>query len=269
MKRIMIWTVLLLVIVTVIVLIDRRRSIDENRVGSGQDLPVIVGIESEPKALIRASLAAYGEPDRIAAIESMKLVNSVTIFGEEQSRAPGRSVEYYGFPDKVRVDFTFGTEEVSHLYDGLNAWTHQGGRVAKAPDYLAESLRKSVKHFPKMLLPAALNERSVLSTIVPDTLSGRGMLTFTLTDGEGDRSRLWFDAESYLLARIDYAVFSSRGSDSMTVVMRDYREIDDIQTAANAVIYFNGAKAQETRIDTVMYDPPLPDSLFVPPDTGN
>jgi hypothetical protein len=218
-----------------------------------------------PEALIRAALEAYGGADRVGSLRSLELENEITVYGVEESRARGHSVERYRFPDRVRVDFSFGEETVTQLYDGLEAWMFQGGRPSKAPDYLSESLRRSVKHFPSVLLPVALDERSILGAVAPGRLKGRETLALTLTDPEGDQSRLWFDRDTGLLTRIDYALFSSLGSDSMRVEMSDYREVDGIQTAFSAVIWYNGEKAQETRVTAARYDPPLPDSLFTAP----
>ena len=221
---------------------------------------------SAPVELIRASIDAYGGSQKLRALKEISLKNTITIYGNDQSRVNGNSMEYYRFPDMVRVDFSFGSEKVTHLYDGLEAWTTAGGKVAKAPDFLTESLRRSVKHFPNTLLLAVLDERSDLGRAVAGSYNSKDVFTLELTDREGDQSKIWIDAETLMMVRIDYTLFSSLGADTMSVVISDYRMVDGIQTAFKATIYYNGAKAQETTVEEVRYNPNLPDSLFqLPP----
>jgi hypothetical protein len=217
-----------------------------------------------PTELVLASLEAYGGSDKIKSLKTLILKNLITVYGQDRSKVKGRSTEYYNFPDMVRVDFRFDEESVSHLFDGLEAWVIQAGKESKAPDFMAESMRRSAKHFPMTLLSNALSERSLLNDIGTDIFNKKKTFTLSITDGEGDQSKVWLDAETLLIARLDYVVFSSLGADSMSVVTSDYRELDGIQTAYRATIYYNGEKAQETFVEEVEYNPDLPVSLFTP-----
>ncbi len=218
-----------------------------------------------PRGLVEASLEAYGGADLIASLTELSLKSTITVYGTDQTRAIGKSVEYYRFPDMVRVDFTFDKERITHYYDGLAAWIATGGEISKAPDYLAESLRRSAKHFPTTVLLTALDERSTLNDVIVDSIGGQPELTLALTDSEGDQSRIWFDAGTLLMTRIDYVIYSSMGADSMSIKLSDYREVSGIQTAFAINIYYDGAKAQDTAIDEVLYNPELPESLFTLP----
>ena len=219
-----------------------------------------------PEEVIEASLEAYGGSERLASIREMSLKNRIKVYDKDQRTLEGRSTEYYRFPDQVRVDFEFESQRVSHLYDGLEAYTISGGKSAKAPDYLTEGLRRDVKHFPSTLLLAALDERSLLAPVESKILDGRPALSIDITDWENDFTTVWFDAGTFLMSRIDYVLYSSLGADTMTVLMSDYRPVEGIQTAFAARIYYNGERAQETAVEEVRYNPGLPDSLFVPPD---
>ncbi|OGF97698.1 MAG: hypothetical protein A2Z06_00200 [Candidatus Glassbacteria bacterium RBG_16_58_8] len=232
--------------------------------------PTPVGLTRSDRALstaedlLKASLASYGGIDRTGQIREITLKNAITVYGENQSRIQGYSNECYRFPDKVRVDFSFGANQVSHLFDGTAAWTRTGGIWAKGPDYLTEGLRRSLKHFPTTLLSTALDDRTLLRGIVPKNLDGKRCLTIELTDREGDQSRIWFDDETLLMARIDYPVFTSLGVDSMTILMTDYREAGGIQTPFRVAIYYNGDRAQDITVKEVVINPRLDDSLFAP-----
>jgi hypothetical protein len=212
--------------------------------------------------LVKESLEAYGGIDKIGVLEKIRLKNSITVYGTNQDQVNGTSIEHYNFPDMVRVDFEFGPEKITHMYNGLEAWTIMGGKAAKAPDFLAESLRRSVKHFPSTLLMTALDERSLLGPIIPYSTTKKSLYSLELTDREGDQSKIWFNAETLLMERIEYIVYSSLGADTLSIVMSEYRETDGIQTAFEATIYYNGSKAQETSIEEVDYSSNVPDSLF-------
>ncbi len=225
-------------------------------------------VTKEPGEIVRASIAAYGGEERIRSVAELVLKSRIILYGERKEKAKGRSTEYYRFPDKVRVEFVFDNERLTQLYDGLEAWTTSGGNWSKAPDYLAEGLRRSLKNFPTTILLTALEERTILSAAGPDTANGGKDYVLDLTDGEGDRSRLWFDSRSILMKRLDYVLYSSLGADSMAVSLSDYRDLEGIQTPFQVTIFYNGKKAQETLIDSVFYNPHIPDSLFTRPSNG-
>jgi hypothetical protein len=226
--------------------------------------PARTAWDGTPRGLIDAALAAHGLRDRPSRIGSVKMENVVTLLGDAPDRV-ARSVEWYRFPDRVRVDFSIGPSGALYVYDGVRGWSLRQGRLAEASDQLTENLRRNIKNLPVHLLPSALDERSVLGPVRPDSIADRSMLTLTLTDPEGDQTRLWFDAESFLLTRIDYALFSSAGVDSMRLVWWNFREIDGIRTAGDVAIFRNGVKVQQNRTETIEYDAAIPDSFFVRP----
>jgi len=233
---------------------DRLRFLEEWRTSASV---------SSPDELLNASLKAYGGIDKIGAIKELHLRNRIRIFDHEQNAMNGRSNEFYRFPDQVRVNFRFETEEVTHLYNGLEAWTVQGSEVTKAPDFIAEGLRRSVKHFPTTLLLSALDERSFLAPLERrQTENDRTVYSLKITDRENDYSEIWIDGETLLMNRIDYVLYSSLGADTMSIFVSDYRPVDGIQTAFAATIYYDGERAQETIIDEVQSNPNLPDSIF-------
>ncbi len=218
---------------------------------------------SDPEDLIRASIDAYGGSQRLGTIKEISLENDIIVYDQDSNKVHGNSFEYYRFPDMVRVDFSFFANKTTHLYDGLTAWTITGGKKSKASDYLAEGLRRNVKHFPSSLLLTALDERSNLSRIMTETFDDKPAFTLELTDWEGDLSKIWIDPETLMMVRIDYILFTSLGADTMSVVMSDYQDVNGIQLAFNASFYYNGGKAQETKVKEVKYNPNLPDSFFV------
>lgn len=219
--------------------------------------------EMSPEELVRASLEAYGGIGKIASIEEIYLKNNIVIYDQNRRTLKGQSTEFYRFPDQVRVNFRFDTDEVTHLYNGLEAWTVTGSKSAKAPDFLTEGLRRSVKHFPTTLLLPALDERSLLSSVAAKIENDRTVYSLKITDRENDHSEIWFNGETLLMNQIEYVLYSSLGADTMTIAISDYRAIDGIQTAFAATIFYNGEMAQETTIEDVRYNPDLPDSLFI------
>jgi outer membrane lipoprotein-sorting protein len=218
--------------------------------------------KKDPEDLIEASIDAYGGSQKLSAIKEISLENDIVIYNQDESKIHGNSFEYYRFPDLVRVDFVFFANKTTHFYDGLAAWTINGGKKSKASDYLAEGLRRNVKHFPSSLLLTALDERSILSRIITENFDDKPIYTLELTDWEGDLSKIWIDPETRLMVRIDYILFTSLGADTMSVVMSDYQDVNGIQLAFSASFYYNGGKAQETKVKNVKYNPDLPDSLF-------
>lgn len=219
--------------------------------------------EKSSGELLAASLEAYGGTDRIGSIEGIYLKNHIVIYDQNQQALKGQSKEFYRFPDQVRVNFRFDTDELTHFYNGLEAWTVMGSNTAKSPDFITEGLRRSVKHFPTTLLLSGLDERSLLSPLVPKIENDRMVYSLEITDRENDHSEIWFDGETLLLNQIEYVLYSSLGADTMKIVISDYREVDGIQTAFAATIFYNGKKAQETAIEEIRYNPNLPDSLFI------
>jgi len=216
----------------------------------------------DPINLIRRSLDAYGEADLVDRVESLRLQNRITMYGGEVKE--DRSVEYYRFPNQSRIDVISDTEVFTFLYDGVDGWQIAKGLRSRSPDMITEGLRRGIKHIPILLLRSALDDRSILGPVLPDSLDGRVALRVDLTDREGDQSRLWFDTETLLIARLDYTFIGSRGGIPVRVMMGEYRAFDGVQTATLVQFYQHEALSQETQVDEATYNPTLPDSIFAP-----
>ncbi len=268
MKRGFLWTLLTPTVVALGIFFYVRFFPTATNDESTSTTPSEADIQSDPSRVIRYSLEAYGISKRTERIESMKLENEIVMYGEDEAEVNGHSAEYYRLPDKVRVDYRFGPQGITYIYDGLRAWMYKGDRRSEAPDYLAEGLRRSIKHLPNVLLPTALDERSILGAVVLDSLGGREMITISLTDREEDQSRLWFDPVTFLLARIDYTLYTSQGANSMSIVLGNYRDFNGIRIASSVAFFYNDQLAQETWIKNVTFNPSIPDSLFEPPVGG-
>jgi len=265
-KNSRLYILLLCVIAIILIIVSRTVLLDKDDKGTAlRTDPLAEGDGVRiPEELLRASLEAYGGNDKVKSLNTLILKSLITVYGLDGTKVKGLSTEYYSFPDKVRVDFSFDEESVSHFFNGLEAWVKHGEDESKAPDFMAESMRRSAKHFPGTLLSAALSERSLLNNIGTEVFNKRKTFTISITDGEGDESKVWLDSETLLMTRLDYVVFSSLGADSMSVVTSDYREVDGIQTAFRATIYYNGEKAQEIFVEEAEYNSDLAVSLFTP-----
>ncbi len=240
--------------------------IEQGKTGAGHAADINSSID--PKLLVQRSLDAYGVAGLAGGLKTMRLESTITTYDKDGNPTKGHAVEDYRFPDKVRADIDIGTRKITQLYDGLDAWTIKGVQRTKGPDFIAEGRRRSIKHIPILLLHGAMDDRSILSVVVADTLDNRSVLVLNLTDVEGDQSRLWFDAETFLLVRLDYTLYSSLGAIPVRVMMGRYRAFDGIQTATRVLFYYRDELVQESRVIDARYNPEISEKLFSLP-AGN
>jgi len=225
----------------------------------------MAGADIDPARLIQLSLDAYGGADIARSLETLRLESAIRAYDADGNAEEGRATEYYRFPDRVRSNVSMESRDFVLLYDGLDAWTIREGQRRKGADNIAEGRRRGVKHVPILLIYSALNERSILGPVHADTLNNRRMYVLDITDAGGDQTQIWLDAESLLLARLDYTLYTSLGTIPVRVMMGEYQLFDGVQTATYVDFYYSEEIIQETRVDQASYNSPLSDTLFALP----
>jgi outer membrane lipoprotein-sorting protein len=171
-------------------------------------------------------IAATGGKDAIEKVTSRVAKGTIDIvtFGasgtfEEYVKSPNRSVMISEFSG-------FGT--VIQCYDGKSGWAsdpQQGFRELAGPELAA--FKRSAD------LQAALHMKDQYKKL---TVTGRGKVgdrDAYIVEGqpaEGSADKLYFDAQSGLLIRLETS--APQGSGTMTAILEDFKDVDGVKVPA-------------------------------------
>lgn len=165
-------------------------------------------------------------------------------------------------PDKTATTMNIsGLGAMQQGYDGAVAWSKDpfsGLREMKGAEL--NTIRRSAyldtsqwkKHYSKM------------------TVTGRGKVgereayVVEAATGEGDPDKLYFDAQSGLLLRMDLVVEGPQGRMQAESYMEDYREVDGVKVA-HTIRQVIGANTITVKLKEVKHDAAVDAALFKKP----
>jgi hypothetical protein len=153
----------------------------------------------------------------------------------------------------------------SEGYDGSVAWTNnpQSGLREKSGQELSMAKRSSDFYYPLHL--HELYPKMILKG--EQKLGDRRTYLVEADPGDGSLVRMYFDAETGLIARTDTKSDSPQGRMTTTWYLGDYREVDGIKAA------FSRRRPNATgdfvvNVSEVLRDVPIDDSIFSKPNVS-
>lgn len=164
---------------------------------------------------------------------------------------------------KATVSFR-GTEVVNiQAYDGKNGWMERFGSVADQP---ALNFESDLDHTPLLLL----EKDAVFSAVKETEIEGRKTMGIE-TDFKGKKTTFYIDTETWLLSEIvfkDYyfGMNQTRESVEKRIRFTDYKKFDGVLFPAVTIIYQDGQKFMEMRLNTIAFNPKVSPDLFKRPD---
>lgn len=164
---------------------------------------------------------------------------------------------------KIIVSFR-GTDVINiQAYDGKNGWMERFGSVADQPTLDYES---DLDHTLLLLL-----QKDAVFTIVKETeIEGRKTMGID-ADFKGKKTTFYIDTETWLLSEIvfkDYYFGMNQTRESMEKRIRftDYKKFDGVLFPAVTIVYQDGQKSMEMRLNTIAFNPKVSPDLFKRPD---
>lgn len=253
-------TVFLLSLLIAIIPFSEKKGLPEEKQAPSKQ--GATGRELSASGIITESLRAHGGADLLAALRSLGMRASSVLLGQGQEVAEESAV--YRFPEGMRSEAKIGNDVYVQGYFRSTAWTRTGGEVRDADTGTTELLRRSLKHFPNILL-YALDPAAVTLMRGTTFIDGKPYHTLSIIDAESDETILCISAEDFLIHRMEYSVFAGVTEELLRLDFRDFRAHAGVSLPHQVDITMNGMRVQETKIDKYELNLPLPDSLFEKP----
>lgn len=219
---------------------------------------------SGPNDVIQRIVAAKGGLEALKAIRTVVVDADMTV---NTLRGPTTipTKTYVVYPDKFRVDATFGGQQTVQAYNSGTAWVKDPAGVAAAPPAMRNDFAATVRRdtFP-LLIAAAEGRLSVRPQ--PEEGSGGAVLKVLEVSGPGlDPLRLYVDRD-YRIVRQTYMTPGPDGKPTRAEEQfSDYRKVNGIDVPFRASVLRDGQKILDRTIKSVTFNTAVDMTLFQQP----
>jgi zinc protease len=230
-------------------------------VPNAQNVP---NVPNGPNDLIQRIVAAKGGLAALKAIRTVVVDADMTV---NTQRGPTiiPTKTYVVYPDKFRVDATFGGQQTVQAYNSGTAWVKDPAGVAAAPPAMRNDFAATVRRDTFPLLIAAAEGRL---TVRPQAEEGSGGAVLKVLEVSGpglDPLRLYIDRD-YRIVRQTYTTPGPDGRPTRAEEQfSDYRRVNGIDVAFRASVLRDGQKILDRTIKSVTFNTAVDLMLFQQP----
>lgn len=165
-------------------------------------------------------------------------------------------------PNKFYLLRTSQQGDAEQVFNGTEGWQKDGRGVAEIPAEQLAALKAEYQFFHDF----KLKEQYTRMNIRRDKINGRDVFAITATLPDKKRERLYFDAETGLLARRMGYTETPLGTLPDQTDYEDYRDVDGVKVPFTVKIYVVGGFFAATRtFSEIKFNVPVEDSRFAKP----
>jgi hypothetical protein len=207
--------------------------------------------------ILKKHYEARGGLTKMKAVKSMQINGKLMMMGKE---FPIRT--YKKRPASVRTEIVMGKRSIIEAYDGKTGWQMNPMMgSAKAVDKKGDELN-SIKEDADIdgLLVDWKTKGLKLELIGKEDLKGKQVFHIKAVRADESEKQLFLDAETYLLVQQSEKIRARDTDVNLVSTFSDFRKINSLM-----IPFFqedNGGMSQKTQIDTIIFNKPIPDSLF-------
>jgi outer membrane lipoprotein-sorting protein len=233
-------------------------------------LPVLAGAASAQTAdeVVEKHLAAVGGREALGKLTSRRSTGTITL-STAAAELSGPAEVYAKAPNKTRAVMRLdlaaiggvGDMTVEQIFDGKAGYTLNSvqGDTAIAGRQL-ESMRNNVFPTPFLTYKAA---GTTLEVLPREQVNGREAIVLRATSKTGSTSRIFFDAETYLVVRTVATVDAPTGGElEQTSEPSDYRTVDGVKVAFQ-IVNSNELQTVIVKLAKVEHNVAIDDAMFV------
>jgi outer membrane lipoprotein-sorting protein len=225
-----------------------------------------------PLDVIKKGIAANGGKEKLEKFHAAEMT------GKGVVDASGMKFEYTGhwqihYPDRYRVEISAEINDVPfkivQVVSGKEGWQKIADmETTPLPAPQLEGLRTQLRvDYASTLLPLLDTEKYKLSTTGAAEVKGKKALGVNVTDGDKLDVGFYFDPETYLLAKQDYASKDQLGKDvTQTVYFSDYKQRNGIPFPHKIEIQHDGQTFVTAEFTEVKLHEKLDADLFKKPE---
>jgi glyoxylase-like metal-dependent hydrolase (beta-lactamase superfamily II) len=233
---------------------------------------------NDPRALLAASLAAYGGADVVGNVRAVRFRDVGRAAAHDQSPSPDPPYPLTAVEDAIVTD-PYGERVVRHerspafeqifLIDGHEAWlTNPVTKRASplAPGTIESTRRTTPRRIPAFLVLEAAGRAPFARTLDDATYDGRPHQIVEVALVDGTVLRLWFDRGTRLLSKHErHYVDAALGDAVEETAFSGHRAVGGIQMPSRYTVRRNAFVAREAEFADVEIDPRLDATPFTLP----
>lgn len=196
------------------------------------------------KSVVQAAVQAAGGAEKLAAVKDFVSRGQVTV-QSPMGEVSGEMVAEVVYPDKTRSVLKLAMGEMVQAFDGQSGWMKMGTQAMDLPAALLPEVRRGIVTAGGIsLLRKAANGEAAVSLLEPAEVNGRKADVISWKEGDLDM-RLYFDAETHLLAKLAYRAASMQGTTDVEVLPSDFRDVSGLKIPFKVQTTQNGQKYLE------------------------
>jgi len=203
-------------------------------------------------------------------VDSLKSIRTVVVDADMSvTTARGPTIiptkTYVVYPDKFRVDATFGGQQSIQAYNSGNAWVKDPAGVSAAPPAMRNDFAATVKRDTFPLLIAAAEGRLMTRLLAEEGKDGAVLKVVEVSGSGLEPVRLYIDRD-YRIVRQTYTTPGPDGRPSQAEeLFSDYRKVNGIDVPFKAAVLRNGQQILERTLRSVTFNTAVDPTLFQQP----
>ncbi len=170
-------------------------------------------------------------------------------------------------PDKVRMEASVQGQKIITSFDGENGWQINPMMGSLDPQDLGPDQVKEMKSMGDM--DGDLYDYEAkghqLEFIGEEEMQGTPTFKVKLTKEDGDKVVYYFDADSYVILKIETTRAIQGVEQTFEQFPGNYKMVEGMAMPFNITSSYQGQTIMEIILDTVEIDQEIPDSLFARP----
>jgi zinc protease len=216
--------------------------------------------------LIASAVKAKGGLDKLRSIRTVRATATTTLFEDAGRSTDVETTSYVRYPSAFRLDAKMPAGPVVQVFNGGDYWLQTPRGVATPDETVADQIRGTVQRDVIAVL-LAITEGRVSAVRRADVVDGNRGLPAVEVSGAGIRPfSLVLDPDSGLIVAERYQIPAGRGAwTPVEEAFSDYRSVDGLQVAFNAVVRRDGRPIVIRRVRSFEYNVPLDPALFTKP----
>ena len=209
--------------------------------------------------IIDKHIAAIGGADKIAAVKTMNVEQSMSIMGNEMA-----SKSVYRVGEAMRSDISVMGSDITMVFNGDKSWSVNPMQGGTTPTDMPAEAMKAAKSstYPQMMPLAYVKTGSYPVTLVgKEQFSGKDAFNLKVDRPEG--------AFNYFVDAANYQLLGMKGTTpqgEISATYSDYKTVDGLTIPYTSEINSPAAPAPITgKITKVTINGPVDDSVFAKP----
>ena len=239
----------------------RSRAAYSPQNANGSNVP---NAPNDSNALIQRVVAAKGGLAALKAIRTVIVDADMSVM-TSRGAAVIPTKTWVVYPDKFRVDATFGGQTSIQAYNGGTAWVKDPAGVSAAPPAMRNDFAATVKRDTFPLLIAAAEGQLTIKQLPEEGADGAVLKVLEVSGAGLEPVRLYIDRDNRV-ARQTYTTPGPDGKPSQAEErFSDYRKVEGIDVPFKATVLRDGRQILDRTLKNVMFNTPIDPKIFQQP----